>query len=172
MFPLFFLLPVPGADQLFVTPDVHLAIASETQDETRFARVFGLGLQSGKRWGRWGFFGRAEANLWFSPTDAEDEIQGAMNLGVGADVLTLDGRVQTSLAAGPSILLAGSEGDEPGTVGVFGELRPAGLRFELDPGVLTFHPLSTAIVIPVLGGIPLVEIQFRTSLLIEFGFAE
>lgn len=162
---------VPGADAIFVAPDLHVAIASETQNEARFARVFGLGVQSGRRWGKWGVFGRAEANLWFSPADDDDdEVQGSLNLGVGGEVITVGGLIQTSVVAGPTILLRGADTDDPGQVGMFGELRPAGLRFDLESTVLTFHPLSCAIVIPVLGGIPLVEIQFRTTVMAEFLF--
>lgn len=166
------LVVVPGADQLYAAPDVHLAVLGEAENAAKFARVFGMGLQVGQRWGAWGAFGRVELSGWQSPTlQEQSELQGAVNVGLGVDLLSVGGRVQTSLVLGPSVLLRGTEGlDSAGEVGVFGELRPAGLRFDLDPMVLSFHPISCAIVVPVLSGIPLVEIQFRTSLSVEFAF--
>lgn len=72
------------------------------------------------------------------------------------------------MALGPSILLFSTPLDDAGSVGVFFELRPVGLRWKANQHVaLQLDPLSFAVVGPVLDGIPLIQLEYRTSFTTE-----
>ena len=54
--------------------------------------------------------------------------------------------------------------EEAGAVGVFADARPLGLRWQPWQGWrLGLAPLAAKLMIPVLTGIPLVEIQYMTA---------
>lgn len=59
--------------------------------------------------------------------------------------------------------------DDAGEVGFFVEIRPVGLRWNVGEEVfMILDPLAIAVVAPVLEGIPLAIVQYRTMLGIEF----
>ena len=79
--------------------------------------------------------------------------------------------------SGPGVLYVGLTGittnnrvtittfDSKGSVGVFADLRPAGLRWRLGRKLAAaFDPLSLAIVAPVLGSPGIVQLEYRTLL--------
>ncbi|AKU95387.1 hypothetical protein AKJ09_02051 [Labilithrix luteola] len=118
--------------------------------------------------GNWGGFLHVEENLWRGMEYGSGLVPGALNLGVGGEYRFADGLLRTSMAAGPSVLLFDTQLDEAGRVGVFFEVRPLGLRWELSRSLrLGFDPLSFAVVAPVLSGIPLVRAQYRTGVALE-----
>jgi len=89
---------------------------------------------------------------------------------VGAEWLPLGERVRLSATAGPSILWFDTTFDEKGHVGLFADLRPAGLRWPTGRLVaISFDPLSLAIVAPVLGSPGIVKLEYRTLLGVELG---
>ena len=68
------------------------------------------------------------------------------------------------------MVLKGTELDEPGNMGFFADIKPGGFRFLVGDAMrLTFDPISLAVVLPDASGIPLVDIQYRSSLSLEFG---
>jgi len=58
--------------------------------------------------------------------------------------------------------------DSKGTVGLFLDVRPAGLRWSFPHQLaLVFDPLSLAIVAPVLGDPGILQLEYRTLLGVE-----
>jgi hypothetical protein len=96
------------------------------------------------------------------------QIAMATNIGFGGEYLAAGGLLRTSLAFGPSILTIPTSVDSGASVGFFVDLRPLGLRFDLGAGWLFgVDPLSLTLLMPELSGIPLVELEFRTSAYLE-----
>ena len=144
--------------------EVHASLLSDVRDRSNVLPSFGYGLKAGHRWTDNGVFLKIEHNLWARTESGRGWAPGALNIGVGYDAIYAEGHVHTSVAAGSSILLFDTELDEAPKVGVFLELKPVGLRFKADEHVaIVFDPASVVLVAPVLGGIPLVHLQYRSS---------
>ena len=121
--------------------------------------------------GRWGGYVKLEWNPWFATQDPDAFKPGAVNIGVGGEVRYFGGRARTAVALGPSILAFRTQIDEAGEVGFFFDVVPIGLRFPITRCLdVRLDPLSWHVVAPVLGGIPLVLLQYRTSAGIEWRF--
>ena len=128
----------------------------------------GYGLRAGYRLGRWGLVAQVERNYWLPTELSHALVPGALNIGVGAEWLAVDGRVRLSATAGPSILWFDATFDGKGTTGLFVDLRPAGLRWRPSRFVaVAFDPLSLAIVAPVLGSPGILQLEYRTLLGVE-----
>jgi hypothetical protein len=137
----------------------------------RLGRTFAAGVGAGRRWGRWDAFVEGEVNGWSSTRpDGSHDHALAVDLGVGGGVSYAGGFLRTSLAAGVSILGIPTDVDSAGSTGVYVDLRPVGYRWPLARAwVVGVQPLSLTVAMPVLTGIPLIELQFRTSLTVEYG---
>lgn len=146
-----------------------LARAETSGTRLRVARSQGMAVRSGYRWGDYSLFGSLEANSWRSPRlEGDDDFAMALNLGVGAERLSYQGFVRTSIALGPSMLVIPTDMDEGGETGFFVDLRPLGLRWRLLANlVVGLDPLSFSLLVPVLSRVPLVEVQYRTSIYCE-----
>jgi hypothetical protein len=159
-------------DAAYVRGDGALSLGAGLllRDSNALARTFALGFAGGYRWGRVSLFGQLEGNFWRSlKLDHTEEVVMATNVGVGADVLSAEGLVRSSLALGPSILTIPTSIDKRWSVGFFVDLRPVGLRFAIaDRWVLGVDPITLALVLPELDNIPLVELQFRTAAYVEW----
>ena len=145
-----------GYDKSFLTADVGLSIFGEAAHREYLARSFSCTARYGSRWGQWGAFLQVEPAFWIAADGVEDTVwTGVLNLGVGGEYLYADGFVRTSLSAGPSILLTGTDLDEPGQTGVFFEIRPTGLRWHLkDDWVIGVDPILLSLAIPFLKAFP------------------
>lgn len=160
---------LPDLSGPFLHAEGHLSVFSDVADRSLLAGTFGYALRPGWRWGAWGAFFNLEHDLWLATELEKEVVQGAWNVGVGADLVYADGFVHTSLAAGPSILAFDTVLDEAGTVGLFADFRPVGLRWDLAEGwVVALDPIGFSVVAPVLDGIPLVQIAYRTGLFVEW----
>jgi hypothetical protein len=166
-------LAVDAKDRMaFASVEGHFSIFSDMANATLLAGTFGYAVRGGYRWSDWGVFGQFEQNMWLAPNQIEEQVvRGAFNIGVGAEYIYAGGLMSTSLAIGPSVLAFKTILDKPGTTGFFFHLRPAGFRWAVHEHlVLALDPLSFALVAPVLGGIPLIYTQYRTSFAIEGTF--
>ena len=163
---------VLGPDRPFVSADLGLSILGETGHREQLARSYALGIRGGMRWGDWGVFGHIEPAYWLvSKTAGGQELQGAVNMGIGGEVLSAQGLVRTALSVGPSFLIDAGELDQAGSMGFYFELRPAGLRWEIAQRlVLGLDPIVLSIMVPVLEGIPLIELEYRTAIGVEYIF--
>ncbi len=162
-------------DQLggaFAGVEGHFSLFSDITNETILAGTFGYAIRGGYRWSGWGVFGQIEHNMWGTPNQNEETVvRGAVNIGVGAEYTYAEGFMSTSLVLGPSVLAFNTLLDRAGTTGLFVHLRPAGFRWNVHEHLtLVLDPLSFAFVAPVLGGIPLIYTQYRTTFGIEGSF--
>ncbi len=119
----------------------------------------------------WDLFMVVEHGLWRDIESADEDSLSlqVLDLGLGAGYSYFNDNMRISLAAGPSILLTRSQLDAPGSTGFFFDFRPAGFRWKPGKAVsIELHPFTFAMVVPVLTGIPLVYMSYRTVLLIGF----
>ena len=161
----------PSGDAPFLAAEIHGSLISDVVSWSILAGAFGYSVRGGYRWGGWGLFGEFEQDFWYASEHEGTIVTGAANLGVGVDYLYAGGFVHTSLVIGPSILAFDTILDEAGTVGLFLELRPVGLRWVVHENVaLTLEPITFALVAPVLVRIPLIFPQYRTVFSVEAGW--
>jgi hypothetical protein len=159
-------------DGYYAQGEINAALFAQTDDSNSpafIARTFGFSGRGGHRWANKALFVSLEAQFWSSPDlDRKRQIAMAINLGIGAEILSAGGLLRTSLAVGPSLLAIPTDVDSAGSLGFFVDLRPLGLRFEIGGGLLFgIDPLSFTLLMPELSGIPLVELEYRTSVYVE-----
>ena len=152
--------------RLVLAPELGSSFLTFTVDLRPLSLTAQAGFRVGMRWRRWGIFAHTEAALWQTPEGGGIYLQTAANVAIGVEHLYHRDRVRTAFAGGVSILLRGNELDRAGTTGFFADIRPAGLRWRRG-GVWGLDPIHMTIVMPVLSGIPLVDIQFRTTVYYE-----
>jgi hypothetical protein len=149
-----------------------ILLGSPSSDSSgwRVGRTLAVGLAAGHRWGPYDAFLVGEANGWTSNRpDGSDDLALAVNLGLGGGFSYAGGFLRTSLAGGVSLLAVPTDVDSAGSTGFFVGLCPVSYRWPLSGSwVLAVQPLSLTVVMPVLTGIPLIEIEFRTSLAMEY----
>lgn len=130
---------------------------------------YGVGARGGFRIGQWGGFMELQYVGWTGFGSSEREHQASLNFGLGAEVLYFDRRVRTALSVGAAILATKAVPDPVGTFGLYVDLIPA--SYVLKPTSylnIVLTPLSLFVNMPSLGGIPLVTIQYRTVIAVEF----
>lgn len=152
--------------------ELGVSILSDAKDNALLQTSFGYAFKGGYRWSGWGVLLLVEHNNWMtSDLSVGEVLAGAVNIGIGAELTYYRGRIRTSLALGPSILAFDTALDPAGTVGLFLEFRPVGLRWPIHEYLAVgVDPISFALVAPVLSGIPLIRIQYRTSVYLEGAF--
>jgi hypothetical protein len=159
-------------DGYYAQGEINAALFAQTDDSNSpafIARAFGFSGRGGHRWHDKALFVSLEAQFWSSPAlDSKRQIAMAINLGIGAEILSAGGLLRTSLAFGPSLLTIPTDVDSAGSLGFFVDLRPLGLRFAVGSGLLFgIDPLSFTLLMPELSGIPLVELEYRTAVYLE-----
>lgn len=149
--------------------ELHASVLGDAADRSILNDTFGYAGKLGWRWESVGVFVQGEQNLWGTREFERSIAQGALNVGVGADLLYFEQRARASIAVGPSILLFDSGLDDAGTTGVFVDVRPVALRWRFhDRVTLQVDPLTFTVVAPVLERIPLVLVEYRTVVGLEF----
>ena len=161
-----------GLNRSFLNLDLGLSILGETGSREHFSKSFAIGFRGGKRWGNLGVFAHLEPAYWrVAKPDGSEEFKGAFNVGLGGELLSAQGLVRSSLSFGSSILTKGGELDQAGSKGIYFELRPAGLRWLIASDfIIGFDPIILTMMVPVLEGIPLIELEYRTVLIGEYVF--
>jgi hypothetical protein len=166
----------PHAEQAvppwWVAGELHLSVLSNLVDQSTINLAFGYALRASYRWKTdWGAYFQVEHDMW-AETEIETQVrQGVLNLGVGGERLFFQRRMRAALGVGPSILLYETALDDPGTTGLYIDARPTGIRWPVGkrPFVLVLDPLTFTVEMPALSGIPLVQIQYRTLIGLEYG---
>lgn len=149
--------------------ELHASVLGDAADRSILNDTFGYAGKLGWRWENVGLFVQGEQNLWGTREFERSIAQGALNVGVGGDLLYFEQRARASIAVGPSILLFDSGLDDAGTTGVFVDVRPVALRWRFhDRVTLQVDPLTFTVVAPVLERIPLVLVEYRTVVGLEF----
>lgn len=158
-------------NEAFVRLELHYSILTELADRSDLVPAFGYALKGGYRWGFVGAFLQFEQDFWVGTEFDVRVTQGAYNIAVGVDFTYFEGRAHTSIAIGPSILAFDTPLDGRGSVGWFFDLRPIGLQWDVHRFVrLGLDPISFAIVAPSLDGVPLVQVEYRTTFYLETPF--
>ena len=156
------------AARIFVAIEGHFSLLSDAPERSFINVTSGYALRGGYRFGHWGLLAQVERNYWL-PTELSSDLKpGALNIGLGVEWFAMQDRVRIGVTAGPSILWFDTAFDTKGSVGVFVDLRPAGLRWSLPHELaLVFDPLSLAVVAPVLGDPGILQLEYRTLLGVE-----
>lgn len=146
---------------------VAVQIGASLLDQPTFA----LGVEGGIRWRPWGALAKIEWNPWLN-TQTGDVERGVLDIGVGGEYTYFEGRARTAVFLGPSVLAFRTQLDErPGIHGFFLDVLPVTLRWSIrDRLLLRVDPISFHIVAPVLAGIPLVIIEYRHGVSVEWTF--
>jgi hypothetical protein len=161
----------PHGKEAFMRLELHYSLLTDLSDRSNLAPTFGYAVKGGYRWGKIGVFVGFEQNFWVTTEFDLRVVQGAYNIAGGLDFTYFDGRAHTAIAFGPSILAFDTPLDDKGKVGWILDLRPLGVQWDVRRNVrLGLDPLSFAIVAPVLDGVPLVQIQYRTTFYVETPF--
>lgn len=176
--------PHPQPAFTWLSGGLHSAFASDLINGSWRGLTFGAELKLGHREpgprGLGGFL-QLDVAHWFGPQVPGDDashpfaatLQVALNIGVGMDVVYFDRRMRAAFSGGPSVLLRDNSVGNAGAVGVFVDLRPVGVRVRFArAAVLVIDPLTFTMLLPDLTGIPLVQIEYRTVLAVEFGVRE
>ena len=137
--------------------------------DLRLAHAQALAASLHRRWTAWHLFVQGEANAWRDQRDdGSPDFAMALNLGAGVALDHAGGRLRTSLALGTSLLVVPTDIDHVPSAGVFVDLRPLGFVWPIRTGVrIGLVPLSLTVAMPVLTGIPLVSLQYRTTVSLE-----
>jgi len=158
----------PAQATVVAAAEGHFSLFSDLPERSVINATMGYALRGGYRRGQWGVLLEVERNYWL-PTELSHELEaGALNVGVGGEWLSAGGFIRSSAVIGPSILLFDTGLDDKGHVGLFLDLRPAGLRWMLGRQLaLVLDPLTVALVAPVLGSPGIHQIEYRTLLGLE-----
>jgi hypothetical protein len=142
---------------------------SDASEQSFLAGALGYGFRMGWRSAPWGAFVQIGQDMWLTSEVNSQLVDGVMNIGLGGEYFYFSQRLRASLAAGTSTLLFDTILDESGTTGLFVDLRPAGLRWTItDWMTIELDPLTFSVSAPVLFGLPMVRVEYRTVLVGEF----
>ena len=148
--------------------------SSTTDASVKLARAQAIGASIDRRSERVHVFVRGEANSWRDQRDdGSNDFVLTLDLGLGLRYDFAGGRLRSSVAAGGTLLVVPSDVDKSGTFGAFADVRPLAFVWPLAqvPGTrIGVVPLSLTLAIPVVTGIPLVSIQYRTTVFAERDF--
>ena len=151
-----------------------LSRSSSTDASVKLARAQAIGASIDRRGERLHVFVRGEANSWRDQRDdGSNDFVLTLDLGLGLRYDFAGGHLRSSVAAGGTLLVVPSDVDKSGTFGAFGDVRPLAFVWPLAqvPGTrIGVVPLSLTLAIPVVTGIPLVSIQYRTTVFAERDF--
>ncbi|MFT5352826.1 MAG: hypothetical protein ACI9KE_000023 [Polyangiales bacterium] len=147
---------------------IHGSLLSSVAGRSTLDLTYGAALRFGARRGSNQLAFLIDYSGWQSLEDRSVITFATINLAAEYTRTFFSDVVAASLAAGPSILLTETLLDDAGSVGLFVELRPAGFRWRTKHINIGLDPLSFTIVAPVLGALPLVRVQYRTTLTLEF----
>lgn len=128
-----------------------------------------VAIDGARRWRGFGILAKVDWNRWVNTQKPPMLTRGTLNLGLGGEYWYFDRHVRAALMAGPSILLFRTALNRPGETGVFVDCYPFSLNWRLaGPFYTRFDPLSFHVIAPVLDTIPLVVIEYRTSIALEW----
>ena len=132
--------------------------------------LFNLGIEGGLRLEEYGILGKVDLNPWFNSQDLKGSLKpGVLNVGVGGEYRYFNERCRSAVFVGPSILLFDTALDTKGTTGFFLDIITVSLRWPLGDAItMRFDPATVHLVVPVLSGIPLISLQYRHTVAVEW----
>lgn len=146
------------------------ALLTATVDGSLRSTTGTLGLRGGYRTSEWGYYLTLEESIWQTQAKGNDtHVEVATNFGAGFEAFHFGGAARTAFTLGLSLLSRGNEINDAGELGFYFDVRPVAVRWALTEELtLTADPVHMVVMLPVLSGIPLVEVQYRTTIAIEF----
>ena len=167
-------LPPPDDEiGVFLQASFHFSLLSDDPERAVLADTLGFGMRVGYRFHpQWAIFLHLENNRWFtSELETMSLAPGTINAGLGAEYLYFNGRARSSVVLGSSTLLMDTFLLDAGAVGIFFEIRPIGIRWQIaDKWFIVFDPLTFAIVAPEpMTNEMLVMKEYRTLVGVEVG---
>lgn len=158
----------PHRSGLFGQLELDLTILSYLEDPANLFASTGAGIAAGYRVGRWAPFLRVDRHGWSAGDGATKTRYTTLNFAPGLEVCFFACRASAAVAVGFTVLCEGAPGDHAGEVGAFADIRPASFRWPVHRRLwLVITPLSFVFLIPSLERIPLVTVEFRTTLTVE-----
>jgi hypothetical protein len=160
------------AKHFFIELLGHMSLLNDAPDVSLINLTFGYAIRGGYRFERWGLVVAVERNYW-RPTEFPGSLaQGTLNIGVGAEYRYIGGFARSSLLIGPSILMFDATYHSAGHTGIYLDLRPIGLRYEvIEHLAIAFDPLTVAYVQPVISATHSIrQLEYRTLLGVEYSF--
>jgi hypothetical protein len=161
---------VPPKIRWFAASEANLSFLGQFASGEAAIGSVAYRLGGGFRVRAFDLFLAAEHGFWRDDQGTRRLRVQTLDVGLGMGVVYFDGRIRSELSSGPSILLTRSQLDAPGTTGFFFDFRPAGYRWRFGRAVASLYPLTFAFVAPVVDGIPLVYISYRTALIFDLEF--
>lgn len=106
-----------------------------------------------------------EHNYWLEGVSIDPGFpDSVLNIAVEGALLSFRERVRHAIALGTSTMLFDTALEERGHTGLYLEAKPVGLRIPLRRGWrLEIEPLNVSLMAPVLDGIPLYQLAYRTT---------
>lgn len=155
---------------LMFQADTSGSWVSEQAGEPRLLRAFAGAARIHYQGERWGVGIANEANFFrVRAIDGDWDVMAAALYGLDVSYLSADGYVRSMISGGTTVLMEGTDIDEPGAIGFYLDTRPVTFRFQVRPDLLlAFCPLSGIILVPDPRGIPIVDAQFRANFSVEF----
>ena len=145
------------------------SFTTQVLDKTERNGGFGVGFRGGFRRDWWGMFMEIQYVSWSGYAALSRNYQSSFNAGIGAEWLYFDHRLRTAVSFGTAILAKEAPPDPVGTMGIYLDVVPAGYVFRPASNLnIVITPITLFVNVPSLKGIPLLVIQYRTVVSIEF----
>jgi hypothetical protein len=160
------------ARRYFAELEGHLSLFNDAPDASLVNVTFGYALRGGYRFARWAIIAAVERNYWLPSEYPGPVAAGTLNIGVGAEYRYAGGFARSSAVIGPSILLFDTTYHNAGHTGVYLDLRPIGVRYEIiEHLAIAFDPLTVAYIQPVISSKHAIrQLEYRTLLGVECVF--
>jgi hypothetical protein len=155
---------------LFAGVDISAALLGQFLAPEHMFETWALSINYGMKIKKIDLFTAVEYGRWGSYELGEDLVNHLLNVGIGIGFNFFKGRMRASFAAGPSVLLTDTMETKAGKTGFFIDLRPLGFRFPLGRWFIVFNAVTFSFVMPIVTGIPLIYMRYRTTLSAGFWF--
>ena len=158
-----------GADDGWIlTAELGGSVLTPLVERDDGSLAIAYGVRAGYRANDWSVVLVVEHDMWRAPELGGRALQHVLDVGVGVERYYVSGFLRTMLVVGASVLLRPNELDPRGSTGIFVDLRPIGIHWKVTPRAsLLVDFLHLAFVAPVLSGVPLADIQFRSTVGLE-----
>ena len=159
--------------QQFLAVEAHGSLLSSGETRGLSRVTVGPGIRAGIRSKRpsadatFGAFLSLEQSSWLRTETTLELGAGVLDAAVGVELLYFQG-LRSSLAVGPSLLLMNVPARDAGTVGLFLDVRPLGLRLPLGRHTaINLDPLTITWVAPATGAPTVQALHYRFVLGVE-----
>ncbi|MBN2341967.1 MAG: hypothetical protein JXX29_03095 [Deltaproteobacteria bacterium] len=156
---------------VFFTLNGFGSSGSDMEGMSNQAVGFGWVARGGVRMNRLGLFVEAQRDIWLATETDVKLVNGVFNLGIGAHVIWINGRLKSTISTGTSTLAFDTIFDTAGTTGIYLDVHPTVLRWPLAKRItLELSPFGATLLIPAVSDPMLKRLEYRTTLGVEVTF--